>query len=71
MGRRIGDLSLEELKIYRPALLSRPDDFDAFWKKQLQSIGHIRPAVEIHFRDYPVPSVEVADIEFESWMARY
>jgi len=67
MGRRIGDLSLEDLKIYQPGLSSKPDDFDEFWKKQLESIRNIRPAVDIHFKDYPVPSVEVADIEFVSW----
>ena len=67
MGRRVGDLSLEELNMYRPPLSTKPDDFDSFWKNQTESIKHLRPTVEVHFREYPVPSIEVADIIFESW----
>lgn len=67
MGRRIGDLSLEELNVYRPPLSTKPADFEAFWKKQIQLIEHIRPKVEVQVREYPVPGIEVSDITFESW----
>lgn len=67
MGRRIGDFSLEELNVYRPPLTNKPDDFSAFWKKQVESIEQLTPNVEVQFKEYPVPSVEVANLTFESW----
>ncbi|MFC4025078.1 acetylxylan esterase [Oceanobacillus longus] len=67
MGRQIGDLPLDELRNYRPELVNKPESFDAFWAEQKMSLNTIHPQVELTWRDYPVPNVEVADIVFTTW----
>ncbi|AXI10549.1 cephalosporin deacetylase [Oceanobacillus zhaokaii] len=67
LGRQVGDFPLEELRNYRPNLGNKPDDFDAFWAEQKMKMNGYHPHVKIVWRDYAVPSVEVADITFTSW----
>lgn len=67
MGRHIGDFPLKELQAYQPELVNRPADFDSFWSKQKDRMTAIKPKVAVEWRDYSVPTVEVADIAFESW----
>lgn len=67
MGRQIGDFPLEELKGYKPNLIYKPADFERFWEKQKIELSALFPKVSVDWRNYPVPTVDVADITFESW----
>ncbi len=67
MSRHVGDFTLEELLKYRPELTNKPNGFTEFWNEQKDSLQKIRPQVKVEWREYPVPTVEVADITFESW----
>lgn len=67
MGRHIGDFPLHQLKEYRPELIHKPNDFDQFWHQQKEAMKTIEPKVKVKWRDYPVPTVEVADLTIESW----
>ncbi|WP_407267877.1 acetylxylan esterase [Radiobacillus sp. PE A8.2] len=67
MGRHVGDLSLEELKVYRPELKYKPNDFDAFWENIKAKMDGENPVVRMQARKTAIPTIEVIDIEFESW----
>ncbi|SDN57099.1 cephalosporin-C deacetylase [Psychrobacillus sp. OK028] len=67
MGRQVGDLPIEELREYKPSLTNKPTDFKLFWEKQKNDLISILPFVDVGWRNYPVPTVEVADITFKSW----
>jgi cephalosporin-C deacetylase len=67
MGRNVGDFPLEQLRDFKPGLTGKPDDFNRFWLKQKKRMKSFRPVVRATRRMYPVPSVEVTDLVFESW----
>lgn len=67
MGRHVGDLSLEQLKKYKPELIHKPKDFESFWRTIKKELAEFQPKVTLQYRDYPVPNVEVTDILFNTW----
>ncbi|WP_074440058.1 acetylxylan esterase [[Bacillus] enclensis] len=67
MGRNVGDFPLEQLREYKPELTGRPPDFQAFWAGEKVKMESLRPNVKAARREYPVQSVEVSDLLFESW----
>ena len=67
MGRKIGDFSIEQLWTYRPELTNKPDDFWDFWDQEKENMFKATPKVQINWRDYPVPTVDVADLVLDSW----
>ncbi len=67
MGRKIGDLTLKELREYKPQLKNKPQDFDEFWARQKEKISLIEPVIHVSPRSYPAPSIEVIDLILESW----
>lgn len=60
------DLPLEELQTYRP-LLTRPSDFDAFWKQSLDKLNEIPANVQLVKLVYPSDGVELYQISYTSW----
>lgn len=67
MQRHVGDYQLKKLRKYKPELKNKPSDFDLFWHEQKEEMMEIHPKVAVTWRDYPVPTVEVADLTIESW----
>ncbi|MFD2044541.1 acetylxylan esterase [Ornithinibacillus salinisoli] len=67
MGRKVGDFALDELRKYHPELANKPVDFQDFWDMEKEMIRKFTPEVVVSWRDYAVPSVEVADLTFTSW----
>nr|WP_010094787.1 acetylxylan esterase [Ornithinibacillus scapharcae] len=67
MGRKIGDYPIDELWKYRPELTNKPDDFWDFWDKEKGKLDQRQEDVHVTWRDYPVPTVEVADLLLTSW----
>ena len=67
MGRQIGDYSLNHLKEYQPKLIHKPVDFQVFWEEQKKKISNLQPNVTVVWKDYVIPTMEVADLVFESW----
>ncbi|MEK4523717.1 alpha/beta fold hydrolase [Psychrobacillus sp. FSL W7-1457] len=67
MGRQIGDYSLNHLKEYQPKLIRKPVDFHVFWEEQKKKISNLQPNVTVVWKDYVIPTMEVADLVFESW----
>ncbi|MBR3379818.1 MAG: acetylxylan esterase, partial [Bacillus sp. (in: Bacteria)] len=47
------DLSLEELKKYKPKKTARPD-FSDFWKKSLEELRQVEAEPTLESYDYPV-----------------
>lgn len=67
MSRQIGDYPLKQLKEYRPQLTYKPLDFQTFWDDQKKKISNHQPNVAVVWKDYVIPTMEVADLLFESW----
>lgn len=67
MGRKIGDYPLDKLWKYRPELSNKPNDFWDFWDKEKEKLQQSPVNVRIDWRNYPVPTVEVADLLMTSW----
>ncbi|MDC3412176.1 acetylxylan esterase [Terrihalobacillus insolitus] len=67
MGRKVGDYPLNELRKYRPELTNKPSDFQMFWDNEKKEISTFTPDVAVNWRDYAVPTVDVADLTFTSW----
>jgi cephalosporin-C deacetylase len=67
LGRNVGDFPLGKLREYKPELTGRPSDFQEFWLGQKDKMKSMRPEVKSSRRSYPVTSVEVSDLLFESW----
>lgn len=67
MSKYGSEFAIDELRNYRPQLTNKPENFTGFWDNEKYNLENIRPKVELEWRDYPVPSVEVADIKFGSW----
>lgn len=65
MLRQVGDLSLEEMRTYKPAL-TKQTDFASFWEEMK---GHIPEKVEANIKwiPYPVKQVNLADVTIISW----
>lgn len=57
------DLSLEELKIYKPPLTA-PDDFDAFWQQTLDEAREYPLNATFKPVDYGMQLVEIFDVTF-------
>jgi cephalosporin-C deacetylase len=62
------DMSLEELRTYRPSV-AEPDDFDDFWAKTLDAARSASdtPAEYRPVADSPLATVEVYDARFPGW----
>src|SRR5262245_14331214 len=60
------DLSLEELRVYRPALTRRPD-FDEFWRETLAEAKQqpLNPGLEPE--SYPVPEIRAFAAHYDGW----
>ena len=60
------DLSLEDLKKYKPKKTARPD-FSDFWKASLEELRQVKadPALEPY--DYPVKGVKVYRLTYQSF----
>lgn len=67
MGRHVGDFSLEQLRSYKPNLVNKPADFDIFWNGEKERVKQSGFHVEVKWVNYPVPSVEVAELTLHSW----
>ncbi|ALC89329.1 hypothetical protein AM500_05660 [Bacillus sp. FJAT-18017] len=67
MGRNVGDFSLEQLRSYTPELVNKPADFDQFWEAEKELVKRSSFRVDVQWADYPLPSVEVADLTLHSW----
>ncbi|QGM31600.1 prolyl oligopeptidase family serine peptidase [Bacillus sp. N3536] len=67
MGRQIADFPLNQLKVYQPKLIHKPSDFGEFWVEQQQQINSLQPKVSIDWKEYVIPTMEVADLLFVSW----
>ena len=57
------DLSLEELRSYRPAL-RLPDGFDDFWSRTLEELARVPAAVRRRAEPVGLLTVEVDDVRF-------
>ncbi len=62
----IFDLSLDELRTYRPPL-TRQIDFDDFWHETLAESARqpLNPVLEPV--DYPVPEIQAFDVRYDGW----
>ncbi|MEV6103787.1 acetylxylan esterase [Streptomyces sp. NPDC051940] len=60
------DLSLEDLRSYRPER-TEPADFDAFWKRTLEEAAEQASDAAFTPYDAALPSVEVYDVSFAGW----
>ncbi|CEG28584.1 acetylxylan esterase [Bacillus sp. B-jedd] len=67
MGRHIGDFSLEQLQAYKPELVNKPADFASFWKGEKERVKRSGFSVDVKWIDYPLASVEVAELTLHSW----
>jgi cephalosporin-C deacetylase len=65
MLRKVQDLPLEELQVYKP-VLTRKEDFVSFWSEMHE---HVPPQIEanIEWIPYPVNQVRVGDVRLMSW----
>jgi cephalosporin-C deacetylase len=62
----ITDLSIDELRSYRPAI-AEPDDFDDFWVRTLDAARTVGVAPRLDPVDGPVSSVDVYDVTFSGF----
>lgn len=60
------DLSLSDLKEYRPELTARPD-FDTFWSETLAQARQHRLDPEFTPADHPLTTLDVFDVRFSGW----
>ncbi|MFC4557865.1 acetylxylan esterase [Virgibacillus kekensis] len=67
MGRKVADFPMNELRDYNPELINKPDNFDQFWYREKTRLENVMPHFSVDWRDYPVPTAEVADIVLESF----
>ena len=67
MGRQIADFPLSKLKEYKPKHMYKPSKFQVFWDDQKKKINGLKPNVAITWEDYVIPTMEVANLLFESW----
>lgn len=67
MDTEINHITSETFRDYKPTLKYKPADFDDFWARQKAEMHKIDPVVTVTWIDYPVPSVDVAEIKFTSW----
>lgn len=67
MGRQIADFPLSKLKEYKPKHMYKPSNFQVFWDDQKKKINGLKPNVAITWEDYVIPTMEVANLLFESW----
>ncbi len=61
------DLSLEELKKYKPAL-TKQSDFDEFWENSLKELAKVPLKYELTPYDYPAKGVKVSRVSFSGFM---
>ncbi len=61
------DLSLEELRRYKPELTRQPD-FEEFWEATKKELADIPVEYELKPYDYPVKGVKVSRLSFSGFM---
>jgi len=62
----IFDLSLDELKTYRPPLTCQPD-IEQFWRETLLNASQQPLAPTLEAVDYPVPELEAFAVKYHGW----
>ena len=61
------DLSLEDLKLYKPALTRQPD-FEEFWDTTKQELAKVPVKYDLQPYDYPSKGVKVFRISYQGYM---
>lgn len=64
---RTTEKNIKELFSVNPDLSGKPADFDDFWETKKQKVLAYEPSVKVKWIKFPVPAVEVGEIELISW----